>query len=224
MPTTTGRRPRNPLMEAAKEGAKRGRAERRTRGSTQDMLDRARRSQGEEAGERAVMKPKKYAAGGMTATSNRGQAMKATRMQERSDRKAAKATDRDARRATRTADMQERMSSLPIPSQARAAMENRMSKMPSRPSSAPAAMAPPSATMPTAKKGGSIKKMAKGGGIEKRGKTKGMMPKMAMGGSMKKYAKGGSIDGCATKGKTKGKMVTMAMGGMTGYKRGGKTC
>ena len=221
MPTTTGRRPRNPLMEAAKEGAKRGRADRRTRGSTQDMLDRARRSQGEEAGEREVMKPKKYAAGGMTATSNRGQAMRATRMQERSDRKEAKAADR----ATR---MQPRMGARPT--------APAITTPATRPA-APAAMAPPSVTRPVANaggagnagsvapqfikssrgmpmaKGGKVKKMAKGGGIEKRGKTKGMMPKMAGGG--KGYAKGGSIDGCATKGKTKGKMVTMAMGGKT---------
>ena len=71
MPTTTGRRPRNPLMEAATEGAKRGQA---ARGSMQDRINRARNSQGMEA--REPMPPrssgrkkggsimKKYAKGG----------------------------------------------------------------------------------------------------------------------------------------------------------------
>jgi len=64
MPTTTGRRPRNPLMEAAKEGAKRGQAARRTRGSIQDMLDRASRSQGMEARESMPPRMPRNAKGG----------------------------------------------------------------------------------------------------------------------------------------------------------------
>jgi hypothetical protein len=51
-------------MQAAAEGAKRGEAARRAQGSMQDRLDRARRSQGEEASERMPPRMSRNAKGG----------------------------------------------------------------------------------------------------------------------------------------------------------------
>lgn len=220
--TRSGTPPKNPLLEAAREGA----ARRRPRRSMRDMLASAERIQGEEAMEskkKGGKVMKKYAVGGTTTGTNPNAAaivntVKTNNSAAQAAQQKAQYDRREASFGDRTKAMAARVAAAPADQRARmqakatdmgAKFAGKLTDMRSR-------MAPPSGTTenkpssvaeapPAAKKGGMMKtkKYAKGGGIEKRGKTKGMMPKMAGG---KGYAKGGSVDGCAVRGKTRAPM------------------